>query len=503
MVRYYIKNGISKVGPFSIDSLQSMAKANQLQAIDLLSIDGNNWAQARFIAGLFSNESDVPRVITPDFKNIATKQQESLGIFAILKILIPAVILMFLFGLFLGWINFTPDLKAIALVQENRDKLEVENKALSEAIRTIYFPKIDHQKEVDKISSESQTFIIKLQNELKNDKSNYDGSILGFQEKLKKAVDEAKDFSKKFEMIEEAIMPFKTLVDSLPDEPKLLELLTKLQKIPEGDRSQAVSNCLKALGELKGDVAQNIKFDYRINKNRFNESIAELVISWSFCIERLHALSTTHKNTEACINVMDDIKIGNDLIGKFMLEQFSDLKRTEAIKSKINRSLINDAVKKKALLTFETAQINATSVLEFLKIDAESKPKNKPKQSGQGLQKKAQELIQDIAIKTRDENPVRLEIHALQLELLSELVKDLVLIKACDKDLQNDLTKYKFFGPFGEALENKERRKDFTKTIYDKAVGMSSRKPEDLKKHLEAIAFNYQIVEISGLVLSK
>ena len=100
MVRYYIKSGISKVGPFSIDSLQSMAKANQLQAIDLLSIDGNNWAQARFIAGLFSNESDVPRVITPDFKNIATKQQESLGIFAILKILIPAVILMFLFAIF-------------------------------------------------------------------------------------------------------------------------------------------------------------------------------------------------------------------------------------------------------------------------------------------------------------------------------------------------------------------------------------------------------------------
>lgn len=186
-----------------------------------------------------------------------------------------------------------------------------------------------------------------------------------------------------------------------------------------------------------------------------------------------------------------------------MLEQFSDLKRTEAIKSKINRSLINDALKKKALLAFETAQINAISVLEFLKIDAESKPKNKPKQSGQGLKKKAQELIQDIAIKTRNENPVRLDIHAQQLELLSELVKDLVLIKACDKDLQNDLTKYKFFGPFGEARENKERRKDFTKTIYDKAVGMSSRTPEDLKKHLEAIAFNYQIVAISGLVLSK
>jgi hypothetical protein len=503
MVRYYIKSGISKVGPFSIDSLQSMAKANQLQAIDLLSIDGNNWAQARFIAGLFSNESDVPGVITPDFKNIATKQQESLGIFAILKILIPAVILMFLFGLFLGWINFTPDLKAIALVQEDRDKLEVENKALSEAIRTIYFPKIDHQKEVGKISSESQALINKLQNELKSDKLNYDGTVLGFQEKLKKAVDEAKEFSKKLVMIEKAILPFKELVDSLTDEPKLLELLTRLQQIPQDDRSQAFGNCLNALGELKGDIAQFLKSDYKINRNRFNESIAELIISWSLSIQRLEALSTTHKNTEACKTVMDDLISGKDLVGMFMLEQFADLNKSEMIQSKINSSTVADEIKKKALASFEKSQINATVVLEMLKIEAESKPKSKPKQIGQGLQKKAQDLIMDIALKARDEVPVRYEMHGLQLESLSEMVKDLALIKGDHKDIENDLKKYKFFIPFGKTIESNELRKEFSKKVYEKLGDMSSRRPDDLKKHLESIATNYQIIEIAGMITGK
>lgn len=503
MVRYYIKSGISKLGPFSIDSLQSMVKAKQLQAIDLLSIDGKSWVQARFISGLFTGDSDVAGVITADFSNKAVKQYETPDFFTVLKFLIPACILMLLFGLFLGWINFTPDLKAIALVQETRDKLEVENNALRESIRTIYFPKVDHQKEIDKVLSESQEFIRKLQDELKNDKLNYDGAVSTFETKLKKAVDEAKDFSKKFEVIEEAIMPFKELVDSIPVEPKLLELLIKLQKIPEGDRSRALGDCLKALGELKGDEAQGLKIDYRFNKNRFNESIAELIISWASCIEQLHTLSTIHKNTEACKSVMDDIQLGKDLLGRFMLDQFSDLKRSEALKFKINTSLVGEEVKNKAIVSLEKAQKNASKVLEFLKMTSGGKPMSIPKQGIQASQKKVQELIKDIAIKTMDENPVRLELHALQLETLSEMVKELVLMKLADNDLGNDLKKYKFFAPFGEALGSKELRSGFSKKTYDKAGDMSSRKPDDLKKHLEVIAFNYQIVEIAGLLPGK
>jgi hypothetical protein len=503
MVRYYIKSGISKVGPFSIDSLQSMAKANQLQAIDLLAIDGKNWIQARFIPGLFSGDSDVAGVITADFNNKAVKKYDSPEFFTVLKVLIPACIVIFLFGLFLGWIFFAPAAKTFALVQEDRDKLEVENKSLSEAIRTIYIPKIDHQKEVDKSSSESQAFINKLQNELKSDKFNYDGTVLGFQEKLKKAADESKEVSKKLEMIEEAIQPFKELVNSLPDEPKLLELFTRLQQVPEVDRNQAVVNCLNALGELKGDIAQFLKSDYKINRNRFNESIADLIISWSLSIQRLEALSTTHKNTEACKTVMNDLNAGKDLVGMFMLEQFADPNKSEMIQSKINSSIVPDEIKKKALASLEKAQINATGVLEFLKIEAESKPKSKIKQNGQGLQKKAQDLIMDIALKTRDENPVRYELHGLQLEALSEMVKDLVLMKAFDKDLENDLKKYKFFIPFGKTIESNELREDFSKKVYEKSGDMSSRKPDDLKKHLEAIAANYQIIEIAGLISVK
>ena len=503
MVRYYIKSGISKVGPFSIDSLQSMAKANQLQAIDLLAIDGKNWIQARFIPGLFSGDSDVAGVITADFNNKAVKKYDAPEFFTVLKVLIPACIVIFLFGLFLGWIIFAQASKTFSLVQEDRDKLEVENKALSEAIRTIYIPKIDHQKEVDKSSSESKAFITKLQNDLKNDKFNYDGTVLGFKEKLKKAADESKEVSKKLEMIEEAIQPFKELVNSLPDEPKLLELLTRLQQIPQDDRSQAFGNCLNALGELKGDIAQFLKSDYKINRNRFNESIAELIISWSLSIQRLEALSTTHKNTEACKTVMNDLNAGKDLVGMFMLEQFADPNKSEMIQSKINSSIVPDEIKKKALASLEKAQINATGVLEFLKIEAESKPKSKIKQNGQGLQKKAQDLIMDIALKTRDENPVRYELHGLQLEALSEMVKDLVLMKAFDKDLENDLKKYKFFIPFGKTIESNELREDFSKKVYEKSGDMSSRKPDDLKKHLEAIAANYQIIEIAGLISVK
>ena len=503
MVRYYIKSGISKVGPFSIDSLQSMAKANQLQAIDLLAIDGKNWIQARFIPGLFSGDSDVAGVITADFNNKAVKKYDSPEFFTVLKVLIPACIVIFLFGLFLGWIFFAPAAKTFALVQEDRDKLEVENKSLSEAIRTIYIPKIDHQKEVDKSSSESQAFINKLQNELKSDKFNYDGTVLGFQEKLKKAADESKEVSKKLEMIEEAIQPFKELVNSLPDEPKLLELLTRLQQIPQDDRSQAFGNCLNALGELKGDIAQFLKSDYKINRNRFNESIAELIISWSLSIQRLEALSTTHKNTEACKTVMDDLGSGKDLVGMFMLQQFADPNKSEMIKSKINSSIVADEIKRKALASLEKAQINAPGVLELLKKEAESKPKGKSKQSGQGLQKKAQDLIMDIALKSRDENPVRYELHGLQLEALSEMVKDLVLMKAFDKDLENDLKKYKFFIPFGKIIESNELREEFSKKVYEKSGDMSSRRPDNLKKHLESIATNYQIIEIAELISGK
>lgn len=505
MVRYYIKNGISKLGPFSIDSLQSMAKANQLQAIDLLSIDGKSWIQARFVAGLFTGDSDVAGVITADFSNKAFKIYETIDFFMLLKFLVPACILMLLFGLFLGWINFTPDLKAIALVQETRDKLDVENSSLRESIRTIYFPKVDHQKEMDKVLSESQEITKKLQDELKNDKSKYDGAVLDFDTKLKKAVDEAKGFSKKLEVLEEAIMPFKELVDTVPAEPKLLELLIKLQKIPLGDRNGAVGDCLKALGELKGDEAQALKVDYKVGKNRFNESIAELIISWASCIECLHALSTIHKNTEACKSVMDDIRLGKDLVGKFMLDQFSDLKKSEIMKLKINISAVGEELKNKAIVALEKAQKNALKVLEFLKIESEANPMRIPRQGAQALalQKKAHELIQGIAFKTRDEIPVRLEVHALQLETLSEIVKELIFMKLADNQLGNDLKKYKFFVPFGEALRSKELRAEFFKKTYDKAGDMSSRKPEDLKKCLEAIAFNYQIVELSGLVSTK
>jgi len=503
MVRYYIKSGISKVGPFSIDSLKSMAKANQLQAIDLLAIDGKNWIQARFIPGLFSGDSDVAGVITSDFNNKAVKKYDAPEFFTVLKVLIPACILIFLFGLFLGWIFFAPASKAFVLVQEDRDKLEVENNSLKETIRTVYLPKIDHQKEVDKISSESKDFINKLQNELKNDKFNYDGTVLGLQEKLKKTADETKEFSKKFEMIEERILPFKELVDSLPDEPKLLELLTRLQQVPQDDRNQAFGNCLSALGELKGDIAQSLKSDYKTKRNRFNESIAELIISWSLSIERLEALSTTHKNTEACKTVMDDLVAGKDLVGMFMLEQFAEPNKSEMIKNKINSSTVADEIKTKALASFEKAQINAKGVLDLLKIEAESKPKGKPKPIGQGLQKKAQDLIMDIALKSRDEVPVRYEMHGFQLETLSEMIKELVLTKAFDKDLENDLKKYKFFIPFGKTIESNELRKEFSKKVYEKSGDMSSRKPDDLKKHLEAIAINYQIIEIAGVISSK
>jgi len=115
MVRYFIKSGISKVGPFSIDSLQSMAKANQLQAIDLLAIDGKNWIQARFIPGLFSGDSDVAGVITADFNNKAVKKYDAPEFFTVLKVLIPACIVIFLFGLFLGWIIFAPAAKKICI----------------------------------------------------------------------------------------------------------------------------------------------------------------------------------------------------------------------------------------------------------------------------------------------------------------------------------------------------------------------------------------------------
>ena len=503
MVRYYIKSGISKVGPFSIDSIQSMAKANQLQAIDLLAIDGKNWIQARFIPGLFSGDSDVAGVITSDFNNKAVKKYDAPEFFTVLKVLIPASVLIFLFGLFLGWITFAPASRAFALVQEDRDKLDLENKAFSEAIRTIYVPKIDHQKEIDKVGLESQALINKLQNELKSDKSNYNETVLGYQEKLKKTADETKEFSKKLVMIEETILPFRELVDSLPDEPKLLELLTRLQQVPQDDRSQAFGNCLNALGELKGDIAQFLKSDYKINRNRFNESIAELIISWSLSIQRLEALSTTHKNTEACKTVMDDLVAGKDLVGMFMLEQFADLNKSEMIKSKINSSTVADEIKMKALASFEKSQINATGVLEFLKMEAESKPNNKLKQSGLGFKKKAQDLIMDIALKARDEVPVRYEMHGFQLETLSEMVKELVLMKAFDKDLENDLKKYKFFIPFGKTIESNELRKEFSKKVYEKLGDMSSRRPDDLKKHLESIATNYQIIEIAGLISDK
>ena len=503
MVRYYIKSGISKVGPFSIDSLQSMAKANQLQAIDLLAIDGKNWIQARFIPGLFSGDSDVAGVITADFNNKAIKKYDAPEFFTVLKVLIPACVVIFLFGLFLSWIFFAPVAKTFALVQEDRDKLEVENKSLNEAIRTSYIPKIDHQNQMAKVGSESQAFITKLQNELKNDKSYYNETLLGFQEKLKKTSDETKGFSKKLEMIEERILTFKELVDSLPDEPKLLELLTRLQQIPQDDRNQAFGNCLNALGELKGDIAQFLKSDYKTNRNRFNESIAELIISWSLSIQRLEALSTTHKNTEACKTVMNDLNAGKDLLGMFMLEQLADPNKSEMIQSKINSSIVPDEIKRKALASFEKAQINATGVLEFLKIEAESKPKSKIKQSGQGLQKKAQDLIMDIALKSRDENPVRYELHGLQLEALSEMVKDLVLMKAFDKDLENDLRKYKFFIPFGKTIESNELREEFSRKIYEKSGDMSSRRPDNLKKHLETIATNYQIIEIAELISGK
>jgi hypothetical protein len=304
-------------------------------------------------------------------------------------------------------------------------------------------------------------------------------------------------------MIEETIQPFKELVNSLPDEPKLLELLTRLQQIPQDDRSQAFGNCLNALGELKGDIAQFLKSDYKINRNRFNESIADLIISWSLSIQRLEALSTTHKNTEACKTVMDDLGSGKDLVGMFMLQQFADPNKSEMIKSKINSSIVADEIKTKALASFEKAQINADGVLKLLNKEAELKPKGKPKQIGQGLQKKAQDLIMDIALKSRDEVPVRYELHGLQLEALSEIVKDLVLMKAFDKDLENDLKKYKFFIPFGKTIESNELREEFSKKIYEKSGDMSSRRPDNLKKHLESIATNYQIIEIAELISGK
>jgi hypothetical protein len=200
---------------------------------------------------------------------------------------------------------------------------------------------------------------------------------------------------------------------------------------------------------------------------------------------------------------MDDLGSGKDLVGMFMLQQFADPNKSEMIKSKINSSIVADEIKRKALASLEKAQINAPGVLELLKKEAESKPKGKSKQSGQGLQKKAQDLIMDIALKSRDENPVRYELHGLQLEALSEMVKDLVLMKAFDKDLENDLKKYKFFIPFGKIIESNELREEFSKKVYEKSGDMSSRRPDNLKKHLESIATNYQIIEIAELISGK
>lgn len=500
MVRYYIKSGISKLGPFSMGSLHAMVKANQLQAIDMVSIDGISWIQARFIPDLFLGRSDIEGPIGAGYTNVVVGKYEVSDYFGVLKVLIPVCILMFLFGLFLGWINFSPDLKAIALVQETKDKLEAENTLLNESIRTTYFPKIDHQKEMDKTTAESEKSITSLQVELKKNSDSTINQLADLDGKRKKAVEEAKGFSKKFEALDEAILPFKELVVSLPDEPKLLELLTKLQNIPENDRNQAIINCLKALGELKGDEAQSLKFDYKDKRNRFTQSIAELIISWSFCVERLYSLSSIHKNTEACKSVMEDIRSGKDVLGRFMLEQFADLNKGEVLKLKIKSSMVGEVVKSKALVALEKAQGNASKVLEFLKTEFEGKPGVVAKQGTQVLQKKVNELIQDIAIKTRDEDPVRLEAHALQLETLSEVVKELVLLKAADKELGLTLKKYKFFVLFGDALGSKDLRAEFSKRTYDKAGNMSSRKPDDLKNHLESIAFSYQIVDIAGLV---
>jgi len=503
MIRYYVKDGISKLGPFSLSSLASMRDAKQIDPNDNVSIDGKTWIQARFIPGLFDGFSELQKVLNEPVINAATPPSiPAFGLF--IKLLVGATILALLFGLFLGWVSFSPDHKSIANLKDNFANLEGKHTSLEENLRNKYIPKEFHQVEVAKISDEGNKKNEDLQAELKKSKNMFSSSMDDVEAKLKKAVMEVKNYSGKLDEIEMLILPFKELIASLPDNPNLNEMLVRLQKVPLAERGLVIDDCLKVLASLNLTDAQRLRTEYKFLKSKNTDSIPEIILNWGICVSNLHLLATEHKNTEASKGLMNEIKTGIDLVGLFMLRQLSDPNKIELMNDKIKNSKSNEKIKEKATNSLSDAQKNAKDFETALGIEASKLiPKNETKTTMVSLLKKIQDSQNNLFEKTKNEDPVQIERYSIELENLSELVMELAFqysAKVNPMDVKNDLSKYKIFIHYAKQMETKDLREEFVKKVNESIGGTDRRKPEDLRRYLEKVAFNMQIAELAGFI---
>jgi hypothetical protein len=130
MSKYYVKLGNEKTGPFEFKTLLSMANAGHLKPVDMVSITGTEWKQARFIPDLF--QADIPETIEKSARLLPGKiSLESLSNpEAFKKTFVFVVGGLLLVGFVVGWgINLPSNLSYYKL-QSNFDEIWNENQNL-------------------------------------------------------------------------------------------------------------------------------------------------------------------------------------------------------------------------------------------------------------------------------------------------------------------------------------------------------------------------------------
>ena len=509
MSKYYVKLGNEKTGPFEFKTLLSMANAGHLKPMDMVSITGTEWKQARFIPDLF--QADIPETIEKSARLLPGKiSLESLSNpEAFKKTFVFVVGGLLLVGFVVGWGINLPSNLSYSKLQGNFDEIWNENQNLRKEYAGA-LKKSDYDKALKSEKERYEKILADSNSENQARLKDVNEKLLELQKKHETLIADSKVFADKAMELEKKLEPIKELALKIQENDALKVLLQKLQETPEEELAGNIKEFQKIMANRDMARASELRTTYRTLKNQVSDSFADTLIRWEQITSILASLAKHHKLTNPATTTLEDLKTAKDLQGLFILRTLANDSKKQLLKDLLENSKPNDEKKMAALAALENATKNT---LEFLNaIDQDPNLfATTPIFKDVG---KAPDLILDEISKAlflvnqqfEMEEPKKIENHLDSIEKVNPKIIEFIFKYSeeiqMDK-LGNNLKKYPVYPALNLALEEPEKIAALIEKI-PKSKGVFSLLPkEQLMKRLNQLRSDFEIVRISGVFSKK
>lgn len=505
MSSYFVKLGNSKTGPFQFPVLKSMADAGTILPLDLVSLDGSDWRQARFIPELFSQEALLQ--LNSQERTLPAKaplDQEG-DLLRLKKTIWIAAGTALVFGLTLGWGIMAPSQSRFSKLETQVETLQAEN----DKLRRDFSGSITRE-EHSRLSTQQSELFSQQEKDLKD-------SLATARESLSKANashlqamnrlrEEAKVFVEKANELEKTIDPVKDLVARLKDDPQLQELMQKIQKVPGDELETTYKELQKTLAQRQAARAVELRQEYRTFKGAGPGDFSDTLARWNRTTRALLSLSRDHKFSAAATTTLEDLKNSKDLDGLFILRTLANETRVKHLQDLQDNSPEEAEKKAAGKLALGEAVQNTVLILKGMDLDPAmfiaapviAKPGMEPRILLEEIRKKLFEVHRVFD----NEEPKRVENHLEGLEKVSALATK-VIHKYADtghfKELQNDLNKYKAYPLLNAELTGVMKKQEMLAKLQKSTKSLGRLPKDQLIKRLDQLYHEMEIARIAGV----